>query len=62
MEEDFSFLKRKPKTQKGKKYLAKKEGELVEGPKLCLMLRANKTSKNCMGFMKDVVRIYRNGD
>lgn len=56
--EDFSFLKRKPKTQKGKKYLAKKKGQLQEGPKLCLMLRGNKTSKSTMGFMKDVVRIF----
>ena len=50
-------MKRKPKTQKGKKYLAKKEGELVEGPKHCLFLRGNKTSKSGMGFMQDVVTL-----
>ena len=52
-----NLFKRKAKTQKGKKFLAKKEGQLEEGPKLTLFLRGNKTNETVSNFMKDIVSL-----
>ena len=55
--EDFQ-VKRKAKTQKGKKYLQSKEGDLEEGVKNTLFLRGNKTSEIVNSFMKDLVYAF----
>ena len=52
--EDFE-VKRKAKTQKGKKYLESKEGNLKEGVKNTLFLRGNKTIERVNNYMKDLV-------
>ena len=48
--------KRKAKTLKGRKFLKRKEPQLIEGPRNTLFLRGTKTSETVSKLMHELVR------
>ena len=50
--------KKHPHTHKGKKFLEKKEGKLVEDTKIAIFMKGHKTSEVISECLKDMVYIY----
>ena len=47
-------LVNKPKTQKGRRFLAKREGKLEENTKRVMLIRGGKTSETVTQALKDI--------